>query len=104
MRTSTGRGLSQIQLGQHDSFLETWIASRRSRGPLDPYAMAKLSAIQMIANGVTAAVHANFSFGTGDYERELRDQCRAYDEAGIRVTMCVGAMDRGDLVYPPHEA
>jgi 5-methylthioadenosine/S-adenosylhomocysteine deaminase len=34
----------------------------------------------------------------------LRAELRAYDEIGLRITMCVGAMDRGTLVYPPHEA
>jgi len=34
----------------------------------------------------------------------LREQLRAYDEIGLRMTMCVGAMDRGTTVYPPHEA
>ncbi|HEY7246970.1 MAG TPA: amidohydrolase family protein [Xanthobacteraceae bacterium] len=99
-----GRGLSQIQLGYHDDFLEPWISNRRGRGLLDPYAITKLAAVRMLANGVTSAVHANYSYGTGDYESELRAQLRAYDEAGLRVTMCVGAMDRGTVVYPPHEA
>jgi 5-methylthioadenosine/S-adenosylhomocysteine deaminase len=99
-----GRGLSQIQLGYHDDFLEPWISNRRGRGVLDPYAITKLAAIRMLANGVTTTVHANYSYGTGDYESELRAQLRAYDEAGLRVAMCVGAMDRGTVVYPPHEA
>jgi cytosine/adenosine deaminase-related metal-dependent hydrolase len=99
-----GRGLSQIQLGYHDDFLECWIAGRRARGILDGHAVTRLAAARMIANGVTATVHANYSYGTGDYERELRDQIRAYEDVGIRATMCVGAMDRGGAVYPPHEA
>jgi len=99
-----GRGLSQIQLGYHDDFLELWIHNRRARGPLDPYPVTKLAAVNMVANGVTATIHANYSYGSGDYEGELRAALRAYDEVGIRVTMCVGAMDRGSVVYPPHEA
>jgi 5-methylthioadenosine/S-adenosylhomocysteine deaminase len=99
-----GRGLSQIQLGYHDTFLESWIAGRRARGPLDAYAVTRLAAARMVANGVTTAVHANYSYGTGNYEQEFRDQCRAYDSVGLRVTMCVGAMDRGSVVYPPHES
>ncbi|WP_164778449.1 amidohydrolase family protein [Mesorhizobium sp. M7A.F.Ca.US.006.01.1.1] len=99
-----GRGLSQIQIGHHDLPLETWVAQRRARGILDAYPLAKLTALNMLANGVTTAVQANFAFGSGDYEQEFRDQCRGYDEAGIRVTMCLGAMDRGGSVYPPHEA
>lgn len=99
-----GRGLSQIQLGYHDTFLETWIASRRGKGLLDPYPITKLAALEMLAHGVTCAIHANYSYGTGDYEAEVREQLRAYDEAGLRVTMCIGLQDRGALSYPPHEA
>jgi len=57
----------------------------------------------MIANGVTSAIHANYSYGTGNYEKEMREQISAYEAVGIRATMCVGAMDRGGSVYPPHE-
>jgi cytosine/adenosine deaminase-related metal-dependent hydrolase len=99
-----GRGLSQIQLGYHDDFLETWIASRRGRGVLDSYAITRLAAARMLAQGVTSTVHANYSYGSGDYESEIRAQLKAYDEVGIRVAMCVGAMDQGLVVYPPHEA
>lgn len=99
-----GRGLSQIQIGYHDLPLEPWITQRRGRGILSPRVLAKLTAANMIANGVTTAVQANFAFGTGDYERELRDQWLGYEQAGIRMTMCVGAMDRGGIVYPPQDA
>jgi 5-methylthioadenosine/S-adenosylhomocysteine deaminase len=98
-----GRGLSQIQIGYHDLPLEQWIAQRRGRGILSPYILAKLTAANMLACGVTTAIQANFAFGSGHYEQELREQWRGYDEAGIRMTMCVGAMDRGGLVYPPQE-
>jgi cytosine/adenosine deaminase-related metal-dependent hydrolase len=99
-----GRGLSQVQIGYHDLPLETWISQRRGRGILSPYALAKLTAANMLANGVTTAIQANFAFGSGNYEQELRDQWLGYNDAGIRMTMCVGAMDRGGLVYPPQEA
>ena len=98
-----GRGISQIQLGYADDFLELWINSRRARGSLDPYPITKLAAACMIENGVTSTVHANYSYGSGDYEAEARAALRAYDESGLRVTFCVGAMDRGFVVYPPHE-
>lgn len=99
-----GRGLSQIQLGYHDDFLECWIAGRRARGILDGHVVTKLAAARMIANGVTTTIHANYSYGSGDYEQELRSQINAYEAVGIRATLCVGAMDRGSTVYPPHEA
>jgi cytosine/adenosine deaminase-related metal-dependent hydrolase len=99
-----GRGISQIQLGYHDNFLELWIASRRGRGVLDPYPITMLAAANMLAHGVTTTIHANYSYGSGDYEAEVRASLQAYDESGIRTTMCIGAMDRGYTVYPPHEA
>jgi len=99
-----GRGLSQIQLGYHDDFLEPWIAGRRARGLLDGAAVTRLAAARMIRNGVTTTIHANYAYGTGNYEEELRGQIAAYQSVGIRHTMCVGAMDQGMTVYPPHEA
>ncbi|MEM8854482.1 MAG: amidohydrolase family protein [Pseudomonadota bacterium] len=96
-----GRGLSQIQLGFADLPLERWINARRRRGAPDGAAFTKLAAAQMIAHGVTATVHANYAYGTGDYEAEVRGQINAYVEAGLRVTFCVGAQDRGFVVYPP---
>ncbi len=96
-----GRGLSQIQLGYPDDALEPWIAARRGRGAPDARALTRLAALQMISNGVTATLHANYSYGTGDYEAELRGVIRAYEETGMRATVCVGFADRGGLVYPP---
>jgi cytosine/adenosine deaminase-related metal-dependent hydrolase len=90
-----GRGISQLQLGYAEDFLELWISSRRARGAFDPNPITKLAGASMLENGVTTAVHANYSFGSGDYEAEVRASLRAYDEAGIRVTICIGAMDRG---------
>ncbi|WP_240512296.1 amidohydrolase family protein [Pseudoruegeria sp. SK021] len=96
-----GRGLSQIQLGYPDDQLEPWIARRRGRGVPDAYLLTRLAAQSMLANGVTATLHANYSYGSGDYEAELRGVLRAYDEAGLRATVCVGFADRGGLIYPP---
>jgi cytosine/adenosine deaminase-related metal-dependent hydrolase len=99
-----GRGLSQIQLGYADDFLEAWIAGRKARGVLDAYAITKLVAARMVANGVTTAIHANYSYGSGDYETEVRQSVRAYLDIGMRVSMSIGILDRGQTVYPPHDA
>lgn len=96
-----GRGLSQIQLGFPDDALEPWIARRRARAAPDVYALTRLAALQMIENGVTATMHANYSYGSGDYEAELRAAIQAYDDSGMRATICVGYADRGGFVYPP---
>jgi cytosine/adenosine deaminase-related metal-dependent hydrolase len=99
-----GRALDSVQFGYADDVLEAWIAVRRRRGPPDPYPLALLAAANMLANGVTTAIHANTSYGSGNYEGELRAALRGYDEAGLRVVMCVGAQDRGLVVYPDDEA
>lgn len=96
-----GRGLSQLQLGYPDDQLEPWIARRRGRGAPDAYLLTRLAAQEMLRNGVTATLHANYSYGTGDYEAELRGAIRAYEETGLRATVCVGFADQGGLVYPP---
>ncbi len=98
-----GRGISQLQLGFPDDRLEPWIARRLKRGAPDPYALTLLAAAEMLRNGVSCAVHANYSYGSGDYEAEARASLDAYLDAGLRVTFCVGAMDRGMLVYPGHD-
>lgn len=98
-----GRGLSQIQLGYPDDRLELWIGRRRGRGAPDPYPLALLCALEMLRNGVTTALHANMSYGSGDYAGEVRAALRGYDEAGLRVTYCVGAADRGGIAYDREE-
>lgn len=95
-----GRGISQIQLGYPDDILEPWMNQRRRRGAPDVRALVLACAAQMIENGVTTTTHANFPFGSGDYEAEVEAALAAYDEAGLRVTFCVGAQDRGALLYP----
>ncbi|MDK8871029.1 amidohydrolase family protein [Paracoccus sp. SSJ] len=98
-----GRGLSQIQLGYPDDQLEPWIARRRGRGAPDTYALTRLAALRMLANGVTATLHANYSYASGDYEAELRAAIRAYADTGLRATIAVGYADRGALIYPPDD-
>ena len=98
-----GRSLGTLQLGYADDILESWIALRRRRGAPDPYALALMAACDMLARGVTTAIHANTSYGSGNYEAELRAALRGYDEAGLRVVMCVGAQDRALVVYPEEQ-
>ena len=96
-----GRGISNIQLGYADDILERWMVGKRRRRPMRPYASTLLAAAEMIAAGVTATIQANTPYGTGDYAGELRDSIRAYEEAGLRAMVGVGAQDRAYFVYPP---
>ncbi|HRP96477.1 MAG TPA: amidohydrolase family protein [Rhodocyclaceae bacterium] len=98
-----GRGISQLLLGYPDDTLEPWIARRLARGAPDAGALTRLAAVEMLGNGVTCTVHANYSYGSGDYEAEARAALEAYIETGLRVTFCVGALDRGAPLYPGHD-
>ena len=100
-----GRGISQLLMGYPDAALEPWIAGRRRHAaPEDLEAVTRLASEAMLANGVTATLHANYAYGSGDYEAELRAQIAAYAAAGLRATVCVGLQDRGGIVYPDAEA
>lgn len=95
-----GRGISQLSMGYPDAPLEPWIAARRRHGPPDIHGVTRLAAEAMLAHGITATLHANYTYGSGDYGAELRAQIAAYRAAGLRATVCVGVQDRGGLVYP----
>ena len=97
-----GRGVSQLLLGLPDDALEPWIARRMGRPAPDIGTTTALAAIAMARHGTTACVHANYSHG-GDYEAEARAALAAYDASGLRITFCVGAQDRGRVLYPPED-
>lgn len=94
-----GRGLSQALLGYRDDRLEAWGNRRRKRGAPDPFPLVRLAALLMLANGITACLHANWSYG-GDQEAEVDATLRGYDAAGIRAAVMLGVADRGALAYP----
>ncbi|NKC29733.1 amidohydrolase family protein [Falsiroseomonas selenitidurans] len=96
-----GRGLTQLQLGFPDMILEAWQTTKRRRGWLDPAAMVPLAAMQMLASGVTATIHANSTWGeAGRQPDDLARTIAAYDAAGVRALVGIGAQDRAGLVFP----
>lgn len=95
-----GRSIGTLQLGYRDDQLESWIAARWRRGPIDAGVQAAAAAAEMLRHGVTTAIQANSATGTFDYETELRATLKAYDAIGLRAMVCVGAQDRGLTVYP----
>ncbi len=95
-----GRGLTQLQLGYPDLILEAWQTLKRRRGWLDPAAMVPLAAMQMLASGITACIHANTAWGRANQADDLARTLAAYDAAGLRAMLGVGAQDRGGLVFP----
>jgi 5-methylthioadenosine/S-adenosylhomocysteine deaminase len=95
-----GRGITNFQHGFADERLETSLHARIGRGRLDAYATTLLAAKRMIAAGVTACVHGNVPYGTGDLAGETDAILRAYNDAGLRALVCMGAQDRAHVVYP----
>jgi cytosine/adenosine deaminase-related metal-dependent hydrolase len=98
-----GRGLTQLQLGYPDMILEAWQTLKRRRGWVDPAAMVPLAAMQMLASGVTACIHANTAWGRADQPDDLARTIAAYDAAGLRALVGIGAQDRASLVFPAEE-
>jgi len=96
-----GRGITALQLGFEDDYLEPWMAFKRRRQQLDPYLQTLYASLAMLANGVTGAIHANTVGGGTSYPAEVEAQLQAYMDAGLRVMFGVGAMDRAQLAYPP---
>ncbi len=96
-----GRGVTALQLGFEDDYLEPWMAFKRRRLQLDPYLQTLYASLMMLANGVTGAIHANTVGGGASYPAEVEAQLRAYADAGLRVMFGIGAMDRAELAYPP---
>lgn len=95
-----GRGMTQFQLGHADGVLETWIARVRSSGMLDPYRQTLLGCLDMIACGITGAIHANTAYGSGDPVGDVRETMRAYAGSGLRAAVGLGLWDRAGYVYP----
>ncbi|MBU8539173.1 amidohydrolase family protein [Falsiroseomonas tokyonensis] len=99
-----GRGLTQLQLGFPDMILEAWQTTKRRRGWLDPAAMVPLAGMQMLASGITATIHANTTWGAaGRQPDDLARTIAAYDAAGLRALVGIGAQDRASLVFPAED-
>ena len=94
-----GRGLSGVQLGIPDDFLERWILDYWRMPPLDLYLDTLYSNLRMIRSGVTAVLHSSYAREWGRIEAETRQALRAHADAGLRVAYAVGFEDRIRLVF-----
>lgn len=94
-----GRGLSGIQLGIPDDFLEHWLLDYWRMPPLDVHLDTLYSNLRMIRSGVTTVIHSSYAREWGRIEAETRDALRAYADAGIRVAYAVGFEDRVRFVF-----
>ena len=99
-----GRGLSAVQLGIPDDFLERWLLDFWRMPPLDLYLDTLYSNLRMIRSGVTTVIHSGYAREWGQIEVETRDALRAYVDAGLRVAYAVGFDDRVKIVFGDQSA
>ena len=91
-----GRGVTNIQRGVADGFLEQCL---RGLWPVDPYVAASMAAVRLLRTGVTTALHHLTSAGIMPLRDEMEACLRAYRDVGIRVTFTFDFRDRHTYVY-----
>jgi cytosine/adenosine deaminase-related metal-dependent hydrolase len=101
---SHGWGLTTLQMGVADDYLEAFNINLLTATPPDVYAETLYSCAKLIRSGVTSVWHAGFSRDWSEYELGIRAALRAYDDSGIRVSFGVHVMDRSTFVYADDEA
>jgi len=98
-----GKGLTNFQLGGLDEPLEMTRVKAAPQAKISPYLDTLYAALRMIEAGVTTCLHYNSSRGPAQYENDVRERIRAYDEAGIRVSFGLDIRDRNHVVYGDDE-
>jgi len=99
-----GRGISNIQRGIPDGFLEQWLTRLRGLWPVDPYRATALAATRLLRSGVTTAMHHFASGGVLPLREEMIACLRAYRDVGLRVTFTFDFRDRFSYVYADDDA
>jgi len=98
-----GTGLTGFQLGGLDECLELARLTARPQPRVDAYLNTLYACLGMIESGITTCIHFNGGRSPADYEPEVRERIRAYDEAGIRVSFGLDVRNRNHLVYGDEE-
>ena len=99
-----GRGISNIQRGVDDSFLEQWLTRLRGLWPVDPYLSTSIAAIRLLRSGVTTAMHHFVSGGFIPLRDEMTACLKAYRDIGLRVTFTFDFRDQHSYVYAEDNA
>ena len=99
-----GRGISGLQLGMHDDYLERWILDFLRMPPLDVYLDTLYSNIRMMRSGVTTVIHHAYAREAARLDEETREALRAYRDAGLRVAYALGVDDETKIVDGDNEA
>jgi cytosine/adenosine deaminase-related metal-dependent hydrolase len=99
-----GRGITNIQRGVTDGFLEQWLVRLRGLWPLDPYLATMAAGIRLLKSGVTTALHHFASVGILPAREEMVACMQAYKDVGLRVTFSFDFRDRHSYVYADDHA
>lgn len=92
-------GLTPFQLGIPDLPLEQWALARMAVRDVDPYLDTLVSAFEMMSSGVTTVQHIvdTLEGSPEDIALRLGEIARAYDDAGMRASICYGMADQNLL-------
>lgn len=99
-----GRGLSGLQLGIIDGYLESWLLDFWLQRPLDVFLDTMFANIRLLRSGVTTVVHSGYSRDWSQTANEAHAALRAYDESGLRVAFAPGVEDQNTFVLGDNEA
>lgn len=98
-----GWGLSTLQFGVQDDYLEPWLIDLISLPPVDPYVDTMWSAMRQIRSGVTSVQHSAFVRSPSRFKEEIDASYRAYETLGMRALIAIQARDRNSYVYQDDE-
>jgi 5-methylthioadenosine/S-adenosylhomocysteine deaminase len=98
-----GWGLTSLQLGFTDDYLEAWIPDIWQLKVVDAYLDTLWGDMRNIRSGVTTLLHAAYGRDWSNYEGETRAKLRAHADSGIRAAYAVHALDQNIFVYKNDE-
>ena len=98
-----GRGITNIQRGVADGFLEQWLTRLRGLWPVDPYLATAAAAIRLLRSGVTTTMHHLSSTGVVPLRDEVNASLQAYRDIGLRVTFALDFRNQHSYVYAPDD-
>jgi len=98
-----GWGLSSLQLGFTDGYLEAWIPEIWQIKIVDAYLDTLWGDMRNIRSGVTTLLHAAYGRDWSNYEGETRAKVRGHADSGIRAAYAVHAIDQHTFVYQDDE-
>lgn len=94
-----GWGLTSLELGFTDDYLESWIIDIWQLKVVDAYLDTLWADMKNIRSGVTTLLHAAYGRDFGNYVGETRAKLRAHADSGIRAGYAVHTLDQHLFVY-----